>query len=284
MRYDDPPPQACPFGDKFMMAAGHSVPTCYALWMVLYQAMARQYELTQDARYDVDPEIAMLPIDAIGFRRGANAMATILKDNNLTDHPIFAQAKVRGIKAGADHAESVDVTNDVNGGPSGVGVATSAGKAAFWDIAGREINANSPKIVAFEGEFAMTEGHAQELKTQALEPGRGQAPARHSVGQQCPSIDDSLLGGVIPKRNTGYNIAEQWTSYGWNVIRVADGGDYGQITAAHGRDGKLGCRGPAADDRHRQDHQELLARRQPTASSTNTVKQVARLSEPSLRL
>src|SRR6201989_3240325 len=86
MRYDLRRPKH-PFSDKFMMAAGHSVPTCYALWMVLYQALARQHGLTQDARYHVDPEVAMLPIDAIGFRRGANAMATILKDNNLTDHP-----------------------------------------------------------------------------------------------------------------------------------------------------------------------------------------------------
>ena len=41
-----------------------------------------------------------------------------------------------------------------------------ASKAAFWDIAGAPID--GPKVIAFEGEFAMTEGHAQELKTQAL--------------------------------------------------------------------------------------------------------------------
>src|SRR3954471_6438158 len=63
-----------PFSDKFMMAAGHSVPTCYALWMILGQAMERRHKLTGDKRYHVDPELAMLPIDAIGFRRGAGAM------------------------------------------------------------------------------------------------------------------------------------------------------------------------------------------------------------------
>jgi len=45
------------------------------------------------------------------------------------------------------------VTNDVNGGPSGVGVATAAGKAAFWDMAG---TGDGPKVVVLEGEFAMT--------------------------------------------------------------------------------------------------------------------------------
>ena len=56
-------------------------------------------------------------------------------------------------------------------GRSGAGLyaieqATAASKAAFWDIAGARID--GPKVIAFEGEFAMTEGHAQKLKTQAL--------------------------------------------------------------------------------------------------------------------
>ena len=63
-------------------------------------------------------------------------MKTLLQENGLADHPLFAQAKARGIKALAGHAETTDVTNDVNGGPSGIGIATAAGKAAFWDIAG----------------------------------------------------------------------------------------------------------------------------------------------------
>ena len=77
----------------------------------------------------------------------------------------------------------------------------------------------------------MTEGHAQELKTQALALGVGKR-LRVILSDNNAGIDDVLLGGVIPKRNTGYNIAEQWSSYGWNVIRVADGGDYGQVVAA----------------------------------------------------
>lgn len=31
-------------------------------------------------------------------------------------------------------SETTDVSNDVNGGPSGVGVASAAGKAMFWDV------------------------------------------------------------------------------------------------------------------------------------------------------
>src|SRR5262247_1972288 len=108
----------------------------------------------------------MLGVDALGFRRGAGALRTLLSDQGLTDHPLFAQAKGRGIRSLSGHIESTDLTNDVNGGPSGVGIASAAGKAAFWDIVGAPMG--TPKVIAFEGEFAMTEGHAQELKTQAM--------------------------------------------------------------------------------------------------------------------
>ena len=247
-----------PFSDKFMLAGGHCIPTCYALWMIMGQAMARRHALTGDARYHVDPHVAMLPIDALGFRRGAGALATLLQDQGLADHPLFAQAKLRGIKALPGHAESIDVTNDVNGGPSGVGIATAAGKAAFWDVAGAGIGA--PKIIAFEGEFAMTEGHAQELKTQALAMKVGKR-LRVLISDNNAGIDDSLIGGVIDAKFTGYNLVEQWTSYGWNVFtvgqrqRLRPGG--GGAQGARRR----GPRRPPADRAHRQDGEGLLAGR-----------------------
>jgi transketolase len=217
-----------PFSDKFMLAGGHCIPTCYALWMILSQAMERKYKLTGDKRYYVDPNVAILPIDAIGFRRGAAPMKTILQENGLEDMPLFAQAKARGIKALAGHAESIDVTNDVNGGPSGVGLACAAGKAAFWDIVGAP---GSPKILAFEGEFAMTEGHAQEIKTQALAMKVGKR-LRVMLSDNNAGIDDVLLGGVIDRKYDGYKLIDQWTSYGWNVFTVDNGNDYGQVIAA----------------------------------------------------
>jgi transketolase len=227
LRYDLRRPKH-PFSDKFMLAGGHCVPTCYALWMILSQAMERKFKATGDKRYYVDPAVAILPIDAIGFRRNAAPMKTILQENGLADHPIFAQAKARGIKALAGHAESIDVTNDVNGGPSGVGIATAAGKAAFWDIVGAP---GSPKVIAFEGEFAMTEGHAQEIKTQALAMKVGKR-LRIMLSDNNAGIDDILLGGVIDAKYRAYNLVDQWTSYGWNVFTVDDGNDYGQVVAA----------------------------------------------------
>ena len=218
-----------PYSDKFMLAGGHCIPTCYALWMIMGQALERRFNATGDRRYYADPEVAILPIDALGFRRGAGAMKTLLQEQGLADHPLFAQAKARGIKALAGHAESIDVTNDVNGGPSGVGVATAAGKAAFWDVVGASLG--GPKVIAFEGEFAMTEGHAQELKTQALALKVGKR-LRVMISDNNAGIDDSLIGGVIDPKYTGYDLVEQWTSYGWNVHRVANGNDYPQVLSA----------------------------------------------------
>jgi transketolase len=228
MRYDYRRPKH-PYGDKFMLAGGHCIPTCYALWIIMGEALARKYKATGDKRYHVDPHVAMLGIDALGFRRGAGAMATILQDNNLADHPLFAEAKIRGIRALAGHAESTDLTNDVNGGPSGIGIATAAGKAAFWDMVGASLA--GPKIVAFEGEFAMTEGHAQELKTQALAMQVGKR-LRVMFSDNNAGIDDSLLGGVIASKYDHYRLVDQWTSYGWNVFSIPDGHDYAQIVGA----------------------------------------------------
>ena len=229
LRYDYRRPKH-PYGDRFMMAAGHSVPTCYALWMILGQALARRLEKTGDRRYYVDPHTAMLPIDALGFRRGAGALATLLQDIGLADHPLFAQAKQRGIRALSGHSEATDLTNDVNGGPSGVGIASAAGKAAFWDYAGAA-SLNSPKIFALEGEFALTEGHAQEFKTQALALQVGKR-LRVLLSDNNAGIDDSLQGGVIDACYDSYRLADQWSSYGWNVMLTAHGNDYPSIVQA----------------------------------------------------
>jgi len=215
-----------PYSDKFMLAAGHCAPTCYALWMIMGEAMYRKYQATGDSRYYVPPDLAMLSVDGLGFRRGAGALKTLLSDQSLADHRLFAQAKGRGIRALSGHIESTDVTNDVNGGPSGIGIATAAGKAAFWDIIGAPVG--SPKVIAFEGEFAMCAGHAQELKTQAIALQVGKR-LRIFFSDNNAGIDDALIGGVVNRKFEGYRLIDQWTSYGWNVFSIPDGHDYEQV-------------------------------------------------------
>jgi transketolase len=220
-----------PYGDKFMLAAGHCAPTCYALWMIMGEALYRKFKATGDKKYYVAPKDGFLSIDALGFRRGAGALKTLLHAQGLADDPLFAQAKEggRGIHALSGHIESIDQSNDVNGGPSGVGLASAAGKAAFWDMVGAPVD--RPKVIAFEGEFALCAGHAQEIKTQALALKVGKR-LRIMFSQNNAGIDDSLIGGVIDSKYAGYDLIEQWRSYGWNVMTMADGHDYNQIVAS----------------------------------------------------
>ena len=217
-----------PYADKFMLAGGHNAPVTYALWMIMGEALARKHSGTGDSKYAVDPNLAVLSIDALGFRRGKNALENLLSDNNLADHPLFAQAKLRGIRSLAGHSETTDVTNDVNGGPSGIGIATAAGKAAFWDMIGAP---DSLKVMAIEGEFAMTSGHSQEMKTQAMAQQVGKR-LRILLSYNNAGIDDVLVGGVIQPQYEGYRLEDQWASYGWNVLTIDDGNDYDQVVTA----------------------------------------------------
>ena len=215
-----------PFADKFMLAGGHNAPATYALWMIMGEALSQKHATTGDDRYKADPKASMLSIDALGFRRGAGALATILEENDLVDHPAMAQAKIRGIRALSGHSESTDLTNDVNGGPSGIGIATAAGKAAFWDMMGAD---PSLKIIAIEGEFALTSGHSQEFKTQAVAQRVGKR-LRVLMSYNNAGIDDELVGSVV-KEDT-YRIEDQWSSYGWNVLKVDDATNYDQVVGA----------------------------------------------------
>lgn len=228
MAYDIREPKF-PYSDKFMLAGGHCIPTCYALWMILYQALLNQHEATGDDRFRFDPEAAILPIDALAFRRTQAVADTLLSANGLEGDPLFAQAKLRGIRFLAGHAETTDVTNDVNGGPSGVGLSTAAGKAMFWDVVGAD---SSLKVFCLEGEFALAEGHAQELKTAALAQKVGKR-LRILMSNNNAGIDDSFIGGVIDKKyEKVYDFSNQWASYGWNVLNVEDGSDLDQLFAA----------------------------------------------------
>ena len=227
LRYDYRRPKH-PYSDRFMLAGGHNAPVTYALWMIMGEALARKHALTGDDRYYADPGTSMLSIDALGFRRGRGALDTLLEETGLTDHPLMAQAAIRGIRSLAGHSETTDLTNDVNGGPSGIGIATAAGKAAFWDIVGAP---DSLKIMAIEGEFALTSGHSQEMKTAAVAQQVGKR-LRILMSYNNAGIDDELVGSVIRPVYDGYRIEDQWASYGWNVMTLDDGNDYDQVVAA----------------------------------------------------
>ena len=105
----------------------------------------------------------------------------------------------------------------------------------------------------------MSEGHAQEIKTQALALQVGKR-LRILMSDNNAGIDDSLIGGVIHpqvRRRIGWSISGPRTA--GTCFRCRDGNDYEQIVTALKKMEDVGSRGSASDDRDRQDHQGLLA-------------------------
>jgi hypothetical protein len=124
------------------------------------------------------------------------------------------------------HIESTDVTNDVNGGPSGIGIATAAGKAAFWDFIGAP--RDRPRSSPSRASSRCAPATPRSSKTQAIALQVGKR-LRIFFSDNNAGIDDALIGGVVSRKFDGYRLMDQWTSYGWNVFSIPDGHDYDQI-------------------------------------------------------
>ena len=205
-----------PYCDKFMLAAGHCAPTCYALWMIMGEALARKYEATGDRRYYVAPELAMLPVDALGFRRGAGALKTLLAGQRA-GRPSAVRAGEGPRHPRAVRPHRVDRRhNDVNGGPSGVGIATAAGKAAFWDIVGAALRlAEDHRVRRRVRDVRGPRAGAEDAGDGAA--GR-QAAAHLLLRQQRRHRRRAASAAWCTSKFDGYELRDQWTSYGWNVF------------------------------------------------------------------
>ena len=252
-----------PYSDKFMLAGGHCIPTCYALWMIMGQALERKYTSTGDRRYYADPAVAILPDRRAWFpaRRGRPEDACCRTTASPTIHSSRRPKHVASRHWPATRKASTSPTTST-AAPRGSALPRPPGKAAFWDMAGASMG--GPKIVAFEGEFAMTEGHAQELKTQALAMQVGKR-LRVMFSDNNAGIDDSLIGGVIssqvrrlsPHRSVDLLRMERLRRGRWQRLRPG----------GHGAedDGGLGPEGQTADGARRQDRQGVLAGRRQAA-------------------
>ena len=215
-----------PYSDKFMLAGGHCIPTCYALWMLMGQALARKYEATgnkrthRSARRDSPDRCARFP-------------ARCRRDDDAAEGPRARRSSA--LRAGEAAWDSCPCWTCREHRCH-----QRRQRRAVWNrhrdrgrqdcVLGRHGCGYRRKVIAFEGEFAMTEGHAQELKTQALALKVGKR-LRVMFSDNNAGIDDALIGGVIDRKCDGYRLIDQWTS-GWNVFVVQDGNAYDQIVAA----------------------------------------------------
>jgi len=196
LRFDIRHPEK-PFGDRFILSAGHTVPLVYAALAVYNEALRIKFEQTGDPRYSVPnpEERAVLPADLAGLRH-------------------------RGGLSGHAEMQGKTLFLKWNTGPSGHGLPASVGEAFALKRAG----AGNVNVVALEGEGGLTPGGSHESKNSAW--GLGLGNLYYLVDWNDFGIDARPASSVI------HGTPSDWFSpYGWRVFSADDGSDWESITA-----------------------------------------------------
>jgi transketolase len=197
MRWDIRHPEKR-FGDRFALAAGHTVPLVYATLAVLNEALRAKHEVTGDDKYKVFDEEnrALYWQDLLGFRH----------NGGLPGHAEM-EGKTLFLKA--------------NTGPSGHGSPPSAGQALALKRAG----ADGVKMWAIEGEGGLTPGAVHETLNSAY--GLGLTNFHYIIDWNDFGIDDNPVSSYV------HGSPRDWfESHGWRVSEAEDGADWESVTRA----------------------------------------------------
>jgi len=197
MRWDVRRPEL-PFGDRFVLVAGHCNPAIYAMLAVYNEALRIRHEQTGDEAYTVP-----------------NA-----EERQLTWEDLLWLRHKGGLPGHAE-MEGKTLFFKFNTGPSGHGAPGALGAAMALKHAG----AGDVRVYAMEGEGGHTAGAHHEVKNSAY--GLGLDNLIYLMDWNDHGIDkfansEVSVGG--PK--------EWFEPYGWRVAGAPDGEDYGQITKA----------------------------------------------------
>ncbi len=192
MRYDIRYPEKR-FGDRLILAAGHTIPLVYSTLAVLNGILQKKYEETGDKKYSLRRELTLLPYDLLGFRR----------NGGLSGHAEF---------------EGKTLLLKFNTGPSGHGVTAACGEA----IALKRAKVTGVKVIAIEGDGGLTPGGAHEAMNSAW--GLGLDNLFFLIDWNNFGIDDH------PVSDTVYGGPEEWFSaHGWRVIGTERGSDFTHV-------------------------------------------------------
>ena len=187
-----------PFGDRFVLSAGHTVPLVYATLAVLNEALRARHERDGDARF-------AFPDDG----RWALTWEQLLK------------LRRRGGLAGHAEMEGKTLFLKFNTGPSGHGMPPAAGEALALKLAG----ADEVKVFVMEGEGGLTPGAAHETKHTAW--GLGLNNLVFLIDWNDFGIDERPLSSVV------YGTPVDWFEpYGWKVNGTEQGSEWGPVTQA----------------------------------------------------
>jgi len=197
--------------DIISFAAGHKAMGLYAMW-------ALRDEIARLAAPDLLPPDMRLRLrleDLLGFRRNPIVRTPLVQAfgaRALDGHPTPATPFVR-----------------LSTGASGVGFASSLGLA----IGARDyFGADAPRVHIVEGEGGLTPGRVAEALAAAGTASLGNAIVHLDWNQA--SIDSNRVcrEDGQPGDYVQWSPAELFQLHDWNVVFVADGKDFRQVSAA----------------------------------------------------
>ena len=197
MRWDIRHPEK-PFGDRFVLIAGHCCPAVYAMLAVYNEALRIRHEQTGDARYLVPnaEERQLVWQDLLWLRH----------NQQLPGHA---------------EMEGKTLFFKFNTGPSGHGAPAALGEAMALKHAG----AGEVKVFAMEGEGGHTAGAHHEVKNSAW--GLGLDNLIYLFDWNDHGIDSFANSTVV------HGSPVDWFEpYGWRVSGAEDGEDYAQLVEA----------------------------------------------------
>ena len=187
-----------PFGDRFVLSAGHTVPLIYATLAVLNEAFRVRHERDGDERF-------AFPDDG----KWALTWEQLLK------------LRRRGGLPGHAEMEGKTLFLKFNTGPSGHGMPPAVGEALALKHAGAE----EVKVFVFEGEGGLTPGGAHEARHTAW--GLGLSNLVFMIDWNDFGIDERPLSAVV------YGTPEQWfAAYGWRITGTEHGSEWPSVTQA----------------------------------------------------
>ncbi len=197
MRWDIRHPEA-PFGDRFVLVAGHTNPAIYAMLAVYNEALRIRHEWTRDARYLV-PHAA---------------------ERQLVWEDLLFLRHNKGLPGHAE-MEGKTLFFKFNTGPSGHGAPAALGEALALKHAG----AGEVKVFALEGEGGHTAGAHHETKHSAW--GLGCDNLVYLMDWNDHGIDPRPHSDVV------HGSPRDWFEpYGFRVAGTEKGEDFAAITKA----------------------------------------------------
>lgn len=182
--------------DRFVLAAGHTIPLVYCTLAVLNEAMRQKFQQTNDERYRIHQyeKRALFWEDLLGFRR------------------------LGGLSG---HAEVVDKSLFLkfNTGPSGHGGPAAAGQALALKRAG----AGAVRVFMLEGEAGLTPGGVHETLNSAW--GLNLDNLVLLLDWNDYGIDSHKVSDVV------YGTPHDWLgSHGWDVVGTEEGSEWESVT------------------------------------------------------